>query len=321
MRVGVIGVGYLGKFHAEKYARMKDVELVGVVDIVPELASSIAQKHGTKAYSDYRDLIGNVDAVSIVVPTPLHFTISRDFLESNIHILLEKPMTETLQQADALIRMADERNLIIQIGHLERFNPAVMALNQIIDRPWFIESHRLALFNERGTEVDVVLDLMIHDIDIILSLVNSDVKGIKAVGVPVVTSRIDIANARLQFESGCVANVTASRISTKNMRKIRIFQKDTYVSVDYAGRDITIIGKKEQGVALPIPGMTMLHKTFEKADALEAELAAFVDSVRTGRRPLVSAREGRRALQVAMDIIQDIKATTDHVMADHGSCI
>lgn len=321
VRVGVIGVGYLGKFHAEKYAGMEDVELVGVVDVVPELASSIAQKHGTKAYSDYRDLIGKVDAVSIVVPTPLHFTISRDFLEGNIHILLEKPMTETLEQADALIRMADERNLIIQIGHLERFNPAVMALNEVIDRPWFIESHRLALFNERGTEVDVVLDLMIHDIDIILSLVNSDVKGINAVGVPVVTSRIDIANARLQFESGCVANVTASRISMKNMRKIRIFQKDTYVSVDYAGRDVTIIGKKGQGVALPIPGMTMLHKTFEKADALEAELAAFVDSVRTGRRPLVSAREGRRALQVAMDIIQDIKATTDHVMADHGGCI
>jgi len=319
VRVGVIGVGYLGKFHAEKYARMKDVELVGVVDVVPELASSIAQKHGTKAYSDYRDLIGKVDAVSIVVPTPLHFTISRDFLEGNIHILLEKPMTETLEQADALIRMADERNLIIQIGHLERFNPAVMALNEVIHRPWFIESHRLALFNERGTEVDVVLDLMIHDIDIILNLVKSEIKAIDAVGVPVVTSRIDIANARLNFENGCVANVTASRISMKKMRKIRIFQKDAYVSVDYAGHEITIIQKNGRGMQLPLPGLFMDRKTFGQADSLEAELVAFVASVKIGGDPLVSARDGRRALQVAMDIIAQIETNTDRVISQHGA--
>ena len=224
LRVGVVGVGYLGKFHAEKYANMKDVRLVGVVDIVSERAESIAKRLGTEALTDYRDLIDRVDAISVVVPTPVHFPISRDFLENNVDVLVEKPMAETLEEADALIEVADAGNCIIQVGHLERFNPAVVALRKVVDRPLFIESHRLSIFNERGTEVDVVLDLMIHDIDIILNFVKSELKSIHAAGVPVISSRVDIANARLIFENGCVANVTASRISMKNMRKVRIME-------------------------------------------------------------------------------------------------
>jgi len=316
IRVGVIGVGYLGKFHAEKYARMKDVKLVGVADIVSERAESVAKRLETGSFADYRDLMGKVDAVSVVVPTPLHFVISRDFLENNVDILVEKPIAETLEEADALIEMADSRGSIIQVGHLERFNPAVVALRNVVSMPLFIESHRLSIFNERGTEVDVVLDLMIHDIDIILNLVKSELKSIQAAGVPVVSSRVDIANARLVFENGCVANVTASRISMKNMRKIRIFQKDTYVSVDYAGSSITIIRKDGQGAGLPIPGMSMERSSFEKADSLQSELGAFVESVKSRQAPLVSARDGRNALCVALGVIEQIEESSRKILAE-----
>lgn len=316
IRVGVIGVGYLGKFHAEKYARMKDIKLVGVADVVSERAESIAKRLETESFADYRDLMGKVDAVSVVVPTPLHFAISRDFLENNVDILVEKPIAETLEEADALIEMADSRGSIIQVGHLERFNPAVVALRNVVSRPLFIESHRLSIFNERGTEVDVVLDLMIHDIDIILNLVKSELKSIQAAGVPVVSSCVDIANARLVFENGCVANVTASRISMKNMRKIRIFQKDTYASVDYAGSSITIIRKDGQGAGLPIPGMSMERSCFEKADSLQSELGAFVESVKSRQAPLVSARDGRNALCVALGVIEQIEESSRKILAE-----
>lgn len=316
IRVGVIGVGYLGKFHAEKYARMKDVKLAGVADVVSERAESVAKRLETESFADYRDLMGKVDAVSVVVPTPLHFAISRDFLENNVDILVEKPIAETLEEADALIEMADSRGSIIQVGHLERFNPAVVALRNVVSRPLFIESHRLSIFNERGTEVDVVLDLMIHDIDIILNLVKFELKSIQAAGVPVVSSCVDIANARLVFENGCVANVTASRISMKNMRKIRIFQKDTYASVDYAGSSITIVRKDGQGAGLPIPGMSMERSCFEKADSLQSELGAFVESVKSRQAPLVSARDGRNALCVALGVIEQIEESSRKILAE-----
>jgi len=309
IRVGVIGIGYLGRFHAEKYARMNGVRLAGVVDVIPERAESVATRLGTKSFTDYKDLIGKVDAVSVVVPTPVHFPVSRYFLENDVDVLIEKPITETLEEADALIKIADSRGPIIQVGHLEQFNPAVVALREVVDCPLFIESHRLHIFKERGTEVDVVLDLMIHDIDIILNLVKSDVKSVHAVGVPVISSRVDIANARLVFENGCVANITASRISLKNMRKIRIFQKDTYVSVDYANHEIAVIQRDGQGIELPIPGMSLEHKTFEKADSLESELGAFVHSVRNREAPLVSGQDGRNALRVALSIMDQIEAT------------
>lgn len=309
LRVGVAGVGYLGRFHAEKYERMNGVELVGVVDIIPERAEAAAKQYGTAPYTDYRDLIGQVDAMSVVVPTPMHFPVSRDFLENDVDVLVEKPMTETLEEADELIKIADSRGPIIQVGHLERFNPAVMALRGIVDQPMFIESHRLHVFQERGTDVDVVLDLMIHDIDIILNFVKSEIESIHAAGVPVVSSHGDIANARLIFKNGCVANVTASRISLKTTRKTRIFQKDTYVSVDYANSKITVIKKDGNASALPIPGMSLERKNFEEADALESELTAFVRSVRNREVPTVSGRDGRNALQVALSIREQIDAT------------
>jgi len=316
LRVGVIGVGYLGKYHAEKYARMKDVELVGVVDIVADRAEQVGKQFGTPSSSDYRDFMDQVDAVSVVVPTPLHFSIGRDFLEHGVHVLIEKPMAQTLEEAELLIEVAAAHGALIQVGHLERFNPAVVALAKVIDSPLFIESHRLSVFKERGTEVDVVLDLMIHDIDVILSLVKSPLQQIHAAGVPVISPRVDIANARLIFESGCVANVTASRISLKNMRKIRVFQKDTYVSVDYSSHDITIIRRDGQGIDLPIPGMSMERSTFEKSDALGDELRSFVDAVKTRQAPLVSGHDGRNALGVALDIVEQIEANSKKVLAE-----
>lgn len=309
-------MGYLGKYHAEKYARMKDVDLVGVVDIAGDRAEQVGKQFGAPSSTDYRDFMDQVDAVSVVVPTPLHFPIGRDFLEHGVHVLIEKPMAQTLEEAELLIEAASAHGALIQVGHLERFNPAVVALAKVIDRPMFIESHRLSVFKERGTEVDVVLDLMIHDIDIILSLVKSPLQQIHAAGVPVISPRVDIANARLIFENGCVANVTASRISLKNMRKIRVFQKDTYVSVDYSSHDITIIRRDGQGIDLPIPGMSMERSTFEKSDALGDELRAFVDAVKTRQAPLVSGHDGRNALGVALDIVEQIEANSKKVLAE-----
>ena len=313
IRVGVVGVGHLGKYHAEKYALMKDVELVGVADVIHDRAQEVATQYGAQAFKDYQDLLGKVDAASIVVPTDLHFQVSCDFLQANVDLLIEKPITETLEQANQLIQTADSKDLLIQVGHLERFNPAIIALSDIIDHPLFIESDRLSSFTERGTEVNVVLDLMIHDIDIILSLVQSKIQQIHAVGVPVVTPEVDIANARLIFENGCVANVTASRISMKSMRKIRFFQKDTYISVDYADHDITIVRKDNKGTSLPVPGMSMDRMTFDKADSLKAEIESFIASVQTRRRPLASGVDGRKALKVAIDIVKQITASSETV--------
>lgn len=311
LRMGVVGVGHLGRFHAEKYASMEGVELVGVADIAHDRAKAVAERFKTRAYTDYRGLMGAVDAASVVVPTDCHFSISRDFLNAGVDLLIEKPFTKTLEEADELIRLADSKDRIVQVGHLERFNPAILAVRKIIDHPLFIESDRLSGFSERGTEVSVVLDLMIHDIDIILSLVKSEVKQIHAVGAPVVTPSIDIANARLIFENGCVANITASRISMKSMRKIRFFQEDTYVSVDYANHDVTVIRKDGKGTELPVPGMSMERSTFDKADALRAELESFVESVKTRQRPVASGRDGRKALQVATDIVKQIRVSSE----------
>ena len=224
IRVGVIGTGYLGKFHAEKYARMDNVELVGVADIDTSAADEVARRHNTRAFADHRELLPMVDAVSIVVPTSLHFDISRDFLDHDVDVLIEKPMTTTLEQADELVSFAESKGLIIQVGHLERFNPAVVALRGIVNQPMFIESHRLSVYKERALDVSVVLDLMIHDIDLISNFVGAPISDVRAAGIPVITDQVDIANARLQFDSGCVANVTASRVSIKNERKIRLFQ-------------------------------------------------------------------------------------------------
>lgn len=303
LRVGVIGAGYLGKFHAEKYADMEDAELVGVVDTNQKQAAEISRKHGVNAYFSPEEILGKVDAVSIAVPTPLHYQISRLFLEHDVDVLIEKPITTTLEEADSLIDLAESRGLIIQVGHLERFNPAVIALRDILKTPMFIESHRLSIFQPRGTDVDVVLDLMIHDIDIILNLVKSDIINIQATGIPVITRYGDIANARIEFASGCVANVTASRISLKNERKLRLFQRDAYISVDFANREIMVIRQSANAPDNIIPGTDINTRCFTKADALKAELFSFVQSVKNRVSPEVTGQMGRDALQVALSII------------------
>jgi len=307
-RVAVVGVGYLGKFHAQKYARMPNAELVGVVDIDENLSQQIAAETQSEAFSDYRELFGKVDAASVVVPTPSHFSISRDLLAHNIDLMIEKPITTSLAEADQLIDIAKSQHRLIQVGHLERFNSAVVALRDIIRKPRFIESHRLSTYKPRATDVSVVLDLMIHDIDIILNLVNSEVDHIHAAGIPVVSKHVDIANARLEFKSGCVANVTASRISTKNERKMRLFQRDAYISIDFANHEATIVRKDDQaeGQGL-IPGLGIEKRVFDKGDALDDELRAFVQSVQTRELPPVTGQMGRDALATALDVMSQIQ--------------
>lgn len=307
IRVGVIGVGYLGKFHAEKYSGMDNVRLAGVADIERSRAEDVAARFGCRAVTDYRDLLGCVDAVSIVVPTQSHFDIGIEFLNHDVDVLIEKPMTTTLEQADDLIEAAESRGRILQIGHLERFNPAVLALKDIITHPMFIEAHRLSIFKDRSTDVSVVLDLMIHDIDIILNIVNSEIQSIHAAGAPVICEYADIANVRLQFESGCVANVTASRISTKNQRKIRIFQKDAYISVDFTDREITLIRRNENQSDNPVPGTDFQQLSFSETDVLEDELTSYIQAVRTRNSPVVSGQAGRKALAVALDIMEKVE--------------
>ncbi len=304
LKVGVVGTGYLGKFHAEKYAAMEDVELVGIADTNQKQAGQVAGRLGVPAYFSAEDIVDKVDAVSIAVPTPLHYPISRLFLEHDVDVLIEKPITTTLKEADSLIDLAESRGLIIQVGHLERFNPAVIALEDVLGIPMFIESHRLSIFQPRGTDVDVVLDLMIHDIDIILNLVRSEITGLQAAGVPVITGHGDIANARLEFAGGCVANVTASRISLKNERKLRIFQRDAHIVVDFAVREITVIRRDEDHPDSLIPGTTMDRRCFTESDALKAELVSFVQAVKNRSVPEVTGSMGRDALRVALSIME-----------------
>ncbi len=302
LKCAVIGSGYLGKFHAEKYAYLDDCELVAVVDINEEAAKSVADKYGAQALTDYQVLLGKVDAVSIVVPTSLHYSISKDFLQHGAHVLVEKPITVTVEQADELIALAKEKNVILQVGHLERFNPAVMGLEQVDDKPLFIEAHRLSPFNPRANDVSVVLDLMIHDIDIILALVDSDIERIDASGTSVLTQGVDIANARLTFKNGCVANVTASRISMKMERKMRMFRPSAYVCVDFQNRVLTKhqTGKKEMFPG--IPEIETEESVFESGDALREEIKHFVRCIQIGENPLVPGEAGRRALETAIAI-------------------
>jgi len=307
LKVGVIGVGYLGEFHAEKYSKMKDVDLVGVVDLDEPRALAVAKRYSTTPSAKYEDISGKVDAVSIVVPTHDHFHIAKYFLEHDVDVLIEKPMTISVEEADELIDVAESRGLLIQVGHLERFNPAVIALEGIVKKPMFIESHRLSIYQPRGTDVSVVLDLMIHDIDIILNYVQSDVKRINAAGIPVVSDHVDIANARLEFESGCVANVTASRISTRTERKIRMFQKDAYIAVDFANHEISVFSQNGSKTGGIIPGVDIQKLCFSKGDALEDELRSFVSAVRHRQAPDVTGQMGRDALRIALDIMEQIQ--------------
>ncbi len=305
----VIGTGYLGRFHAEKYARLEHARLVAVCDTDARTAQAVAERLGTRAVTDHRALLGRVQAVSIVVPTRLHHPIARDFLEAGADVLIEKPITATVAEADELIALARARGRILQVGHLERFNRAVRGLHEVLDRPRFIESHRLAPFKPRGTDVSVILDLMIHDIDIILDIVDSPLAEVRASGVPVLTPAVDIANARLEFTDGCVANVTASRISLKSERKMRIFQPDAYLSLDFQERALSI-HRKGPGEQFPgVPEIASERLRYEETDPLAEEIAHFLDCVRTRARPLVTGEDGRRALATAMRIARLLEET------------
>lgn len=304
----VIGAGYLGRFHAEKYAALDGCELVAVVDSNPDAARAVAEKNHTRALTDYRELLGQVDAVSIVVPTSLHFQVARDFLAGGAHVLVEKPITVTVDEADELIALAKTRDRRLMVGHLERFNAALLGLDLVHEKPLFIESHRLAPFNPRANDVSVVLDLMIHDIDIILDIVDSEVERIDAKGVTVLTADTDIANARLTFRNGCVANVTASRASLKVERKMRMFMPNRYLSVDFQNRVLAQYRKGEREMFPGVPEILSEESVFENGDALMQEIKHFADCIRTGQEPLVSGVAGRRALATATEITRLLKA-------------
>jgi predicted dehydrogenase len=306
IRVGVVGVGHVGQHHARIYRDLPGVDLAAIADIDSARLQDIGGALGVPTVRDHRKLCGQVDAVSIAVPTHLHASIARDFLEDGVDVLIEKPLAETLQEAQELADLATQRGRILQVGHVERFNGAVRALQRIVERPGFIECHRLSPFPQRGTDVDVILDLMIHDIDIILSLVQSPVSEVHAVGVPVLTDRVDIANARLQFASGCVANVTASRVSADRVRKIRVFQADTYISLDYATQEITLYRRLPADRASHPPQLPRIVKedvAVEKEEPLRLELLSFLNAVRHRTRPEVSGEEAVEALRVASHIL------------------
>lgn len=321
LRVGVIGVGHLGSTHAKLWQGVPGAELVGLYDVNNERAQAIAAQHATRAFDDIDELLDAVDAVSIVTPTSTHAEIAHRVIEAGKHLFIEKPITARYAEASEVIRLADERGLLLQVGHIERFNPAFAALQEFTLEPMFIESHRLAQFRPRATDVAVVLDLMIHDIDLILALTGSEVVEIRASGVSVVSDTIDIANARLEFANGCVANITASRISARQMRKMRLFQKDAYISIDFAKPSVELFrisdsaeGMRESTMLLGAieQGTKQRVITFEQlptpdVNALALELSEFVEAIRTGTPPRVSGRSGAEALRVAEEIVREIE--------------
>lgn len=302
IKCAVIGVGYLGRFHAQKYQKLEHAELVAVCDVNLTFAESVGRELNVPAYADYRDLFGNVDAVSIAATTQQHYAIARECLAQGIHVLIEKPITETVVQALELIELARANNAKLQVGHLERFNAARLALDEHLHQPLFIESHRLAPFNPRGADVNVILDLMIHDIDIIQTIVKSPIKMIDAQGAPVLSKSIDIANARITFENHCVANVTASRVSFKSERKTRIFQKNSYISIDYQDKQFAVFEKGNGELFPGIPDVIRHQSAFEPGDALFEEIKAFIQCIIDDTTPLVTGEEGCAALDTAEKI-------------------
>lgn len=302
LRTAVIGAGYLGRFHAEKYAALPESQLIAVVDTSAAALAEVKVPETVQRVTDFQQILPQVQVVSIVTPTPTHFTIARACLEAGVHVLLEKPMTESLAEAEMLIQLAKAKGLCLQIGHIERFNAALTAVRPYVQEPQFIESHRLAPFSPRGSEVSVLLDLMIHDIDIIQELVNSPIAEIRASGAQVLSQDIDIANVRLQFANGCVANVTASRVSQHKARKMRIFQKQSYLALDFQERKFSLYQKGEGEMYPGIPNIAMQEQQFQEKDALKAEISAFLHAIRTQSPPLVPGEAGKRALETVLQI-------------------
>jgi predicted dehydrogenase len=305
IKIGVVGIGHLGNYHLQKYQKLENCEIISVADTIMDCAQKAAGIYNCLALSDYLDMLGQVDAVSIAVPTGEHYKVARDFLAAGIDVLIEKPICATLEQADELIELARKNKLILQVGFVERFNPAIMALEKVMTRPVFIESHRLHPFFERGTDVDVILDLMIHDLDIILKFVDSPLRSVEAVGVPFLSDKIDISNVRLSFDSGCIANITASRISAKTMQKIRFFSPEGYHSVDCQKREIVSLGKRINGSGQ----LEIIQNNLEVGshDPLEEEIRSFINAVVNRSKPLISGEDARKSLELAIDIIKKMK--------------
>jgi predicted dehydrogenase len=309
IRTAVIGVGYLGRFHAQKYASLPNSRLVGIADPSAAARATVAAEFKVAAHADYRELLGSVDAVSIVTPTALHFEVAKAFLDAGASVLVEKPMTVTVAEGRQLIEIARGAKRILQVGHLERFNAAVRAVQPTLTVPRFIESARLAPFKHRGTDVDVVLDLMIHDIDLILSVVRSPVVAVDAIGSSVFSKEIDIANARLRFANGCVANATASRVSLKTERKLRLFQDDAYLSLDLQQKILTVIRKGNGVGADGMPQVAIEENTYEQGDALRSEIEAFLGAVANGGPPPVTGEDGLLALSTAVSITEQVESS------------
>ena len=306
VKTAVIGTGYLGKYHVEKFATLPQSQLIAICDINANHTRELSEKYGITATDDYRTLANQIDAVSIATQTPMHFEIAKFFLENNIHVLIEKPITTTVAEADVLIEIAKKNALVLQVGHIERFNPAFQYINPPICKPVFIESQRLTSFKLRGSDVSVILDLMIHDIDIVLSLVKSEITDIRATGASVLTPLIDIANARIEFENGCVASITASRINATSERRLRVFQHDSYFNIDLH-RNIFHVRKKAQTEMFPgVPNIDSEEKHLEKSDALKEEVNAFLNAIIYKKPPPVSGQAARDALAVAIQITQII---------------
>lgn len=305
LKVAVVGVGYLGTFHAEKYAAHPDAELVAVVDADETRAHAVAERLRVGTAADVASLVGRIDCASVAVPTPQHHAVARALLDAGIDVLVEKPITTTVAEAQDLLERAARGGRVLQVGHLERFNPAIQAIVDQIHAPRFVESQRLAPFGERGTDVDVILDLMIHDLDLLLATVGSPLRSVDAVGIPVVTDSVDIANARLRFANGCVANVTASRVSAKRERKLRIFQSDAYFSIDFDERRVRIVRREAR--ASGAPALHFEEVVVEPGDALAAEIDAFLTAVRRREAPPVTGWDGLRALEVAEVIRESVE--------------
>ena len=321
------GVGAFGRNHARVYREMAQqggVQLAGIVDADPATAAAVGQQFGVPVLPSLAALKGNVDAVSVAVPTVHHLAVARELLEAGIDVLIEKPLAASLAEADELIRLAQRTGRVVQVGHLERFNPAVRATVPLLTRPLFFEVHRLSVFTPRSLDVDVVLDLMIHDLDVVLSFVDSPVKEIRAVGLPILSERVDIANVRMEFDSGCVANFTASRVSTERVRKLRFFQPHQYISIDYTRQDLMVFSVDPSraaavpGELLPSanPGIAMQKPPVVSEEPLKAELRSFLDAVRARSRPLVSLEDGRRSLSVALDVLSAIREHSRRLRLD-----
>lgn len=308
LRTAVVGVGRFGRFHAEKYARLEGSELVAVADVDRARAEEVAGKYGVSPVFDFRDLFGRVDAVSIAVPTALHYEVAKPFLENGVHVLVEKPITDDLAKADELIQLAKDKGVTLQVGHVERFSAVRLGVEEIIDDPVFIECNRLMPFRPGSVDIDVILDLMIHDIDLILDIVRAPVIKVDAVGTPVLTSGVDIANARIEFETGCIANITASRVSTKDERKIRIFQRRAYISIDFLHNKVTIANSGNAKPFRGVSGIAVDERSYEEGDKLEREIEAFLQAVACGTTPPVTGEDSRRALQTVFLINRSLRS-------------